>query len=190
MQVLKPEIREKILTVTERLFYENGFSGTPTRRIAENVGISVSNLYKYFANKEEIFSAIVDPFYHRTKGDMTALFHEKHAEMDTRIMDIVTQQLISLMMTNRRKFVILMGRSEGTRYANVKDEIITMLATHISESINRAILRNDFILRVFARNFFEGILNIAENSTGDVTFVTDNVSALVRYHMAGIAEFY
>lgn len=190
MQMLKPEIREKILRVAERLFYETGFSGTSTRCIAKEVGISVSNLYKYFTDKEAIFSAIADPFYHRTKSNLAALFHEEHAEMDSRVIDIVTQQIISLMMTDRRKFVILMGRSEGTQYGNFKNEVIEMLTKHMSESVNRNILKDDFILRVFARNFFEGILQIAEYSSDKVTFVTDSVSALVRYHMAGIAQFY
>lgn len=189
MQILKPEIREKILTVAERLFYENGFSKTSTRQISEEVGISVSNLYKYFEDKEAIFSAIIAPFYNRTKNNLTELFHEEHQEMDSHIIDIATQQIISLMMTDRRKFVILMGRSEDTHYADFKVRIIEMLTKHLSESVNRQVLKDDFILKVFAENFFEGILKIAENSTTSVTFITDNVSALVRYHMAGIAQF-
>lgn len=190
MQILKPEIREKILIVAERLFYEDGFSQTSTRRIAEDVGISVSNLYKYFADKQAIFSAITDPFYNRTRNNLAELFQEEHADMDPDIMDMATQQIIGLMMNDRRKFVILMGRSEGTPYANFKDEIIEMLTKHLSENVNHQILKDEFILRIFAGNFFEGILKIAENSTGNVTFVTDSISALVRYHMAGIAQFH
>ncbi len=190
MQVLKPEIREKIVTAAERLFYEAGFSGTSTRAIAQDAGISVSNLYKYFADKEAIFAAVVDPFYHRTRRDLAALFNEEHRAMETRVIDMATQQIISMMLTDRRKFVILMGRSEGTGYAPFKEEIIGLLAQHMAESVNPHVLKENFILGVLARNFFEGILQIAENSPGQVTFITDNVSALVRYHMAGIAQFY
>lgn len=190
MQVLKPEIKEKILTVVEGFFFENGFTKTSTRSIAKEVGISVSNLYKYFDNKQAIFSSIADPFYHCTKNNLIVLFQKNYVEMDSHIIDIVIQQIISLMMTNRRKFVILMGRSEGTQYANFKNEIIEMLTKHLSESVNQNVLKNDFILQVFAMNFFEGILKIAENPTSKVTFITDNVSVLVRYHMAGIAQFY
>lgn len=189
MQVLKQEIRDKILTVAERMFYETGYPGTSTRRIAAEVGISVSNLYKYFNDKEAIFSAVADPFYRRTKSNLAALFDEEHAEMDSRVIEVASQHIIGMVMTERKKFVILMGRSEGTKYANFKNEIIEMLAKHMSESVNKSILRDDFILRVFAANFIEGILKIAENATGEVAFITDNVGALVRYHMAGIAEF-
>ena len=190
MQIQKPEIREKILTAAERLFYETGFSRTSTRSIAKEVGISVSNLYKYFTDKQAIFSAIVDPFYHRTRSNLTALFSKEHNEMDAHITDLIIQQIMSMMMTDRRKFVMLLGRSEETKYAHVKTEMIEMMTTHMSESINLDVLSDTFIIGVFARNFMEGILNIAENATGDVTFITDNVSSLVRYHMAGIAQFF
>lgn len=190
MQVLKPEIREKILTVAERLFYEQGFARTTTRDIAQEVNISVSNLYKYFANKQAIFAAIVEPFYHRTGSSLAELFDEEHAAMDSHIIDMATQQIIALVLTDHRRFVILMGRSEGTKYANFKGELIELLTRHLSESVNHATVKDDFILRVLAENFVNGILHIAENYTGNVTFVTDNVGALVRYHMAGIAEFY
>lgn len=189
MQVLKDEIREKILNVAERLFYETGFSETSTRQIAGEVGISVSNLYKYFTDKQAIFSAIAEPFYQHTRSNLEALFSQKHAVTDSGMIDIVVQQLISLMMTERRKFVIVMGRSKGTPYTKFKDEIISMFAKHMAESVNPNSLKDDFILKVLAENFFEGIFKIAENSTGKVTFITDNVGALIRYHMAGMAEF-
>ncbi len=191
MQILKPKIRQKILAVAERLFYEAGFPETPTRQIAEEAGISVSNLYKYFADKEAVFAAIVDPFYQKTRENLAALFQEEHVERDSRICDLATQQIISLMLTDRRKFVLLMGRSAGTRYARFKEEIVTMLAQHMAESIHPNMLKDGFLLQVLAENFFAGILSIAENAGGrEITFITDNVGALVRYHMAGIAEFY
>jgi hypothetical protein len=110
--------------------------------------------------------------------------------MDAHIMNMATQQIIALVLTDHRRFVILMGRSEGTKYAGFKNELIELLAKHLVESVNHTAVRDEFILRVLAGNFLNGILRIAENYTGDVTFVTDNVGALVRYHMAGIAEFY
>jgi hypothetical protein len=51
VQVLKPEIQARILRAAERQFYRSGYEGVPMRRIAAEVRISVSALYKYFANK-------------------------------------------------------------------------------------------------------------------------------------------
>lgn len=189
MQVLKPEIREKILAAAEELFYETDYAGTSMRKIAENVGISFSNLYKYFDDKQALFAAIIDPFYHRIQTDLTSLFNEEHPPMELGIIERVTQQIIHLVQTDRRKFVILMGRSTETPYANFRDEVVGMLAKHMSKSVNPNLLRNDFILPVLASNFFEGILKIAESSNNEPSFITDNVHTLVRYHMAGIAQF-
>ncbi|RMD03073.1 TetR/AcrR family transcriptional regulator [Clostridium autoethanogenum] len=63
MQVLKEKIRDKILKADENIFYEKGFKDTTTRSIAKAVGISVSNLYLYYENREVIFTGVVDEFY-------------------------------------------------------------------------------------------------------------------------------
>lgn len=189
MQVLKPEIRKKILNNAEKLFYERGFQETSTRSIANKVDISVSNLYNYFDTKQDIFAAVVEPFYQNTKNTLISLFGEEDDE-NKDIIDMITAQIIRMIIKDRRKFVILMGRSKGTKYANFRNEVIEMLAEHMYDNINHNLLKDDFILQVFASNFFAGILKIAEKSSGEIMFITGNVSALVKYHMAGIAQFY
>lgn len=54
------ERREQILRVAMKLFSENGFSGTTTRVIAGAAGISEATVFKHFANKEELYTAILD----------------------------------------------------------------------------------------------------------------------------------
>jgi AcrR family transcriptional regulator len=189
MQVLKPEIQERILAVAERLFYERGFANTSMRNIANEVGISVSNLYKYFRNKDALFHAIVDPFYHRLKAQMVRVFQEHHHGMAQGVLALVTTQLTQLIKEDCHRFVIIMGRSTGTKYAHVKEEIVTMLTEHLYDSVDKHAIKERFILRVLAKHFFAGVLEIAEHYQGDDTFLTDNVSVLVAYHLAGIDQF-
>ncbi len=54
------ERREQVLRVAMKLFSENGFSGTTTREIAGAAGISEATVFKHFANKEELYTAILD----------------------------------------------------------------------------------------------------------------------------------
>ncbi len=42
-------------------FLEYGFNDASMRRIAASAGMSASGLYKHFASKEEMFSALVEP---------------------------------------------------------------------------------------------------------------------------------
>lgn len=54
------ERRQQILTEAMRLFSEDGFRGTTTKKIAEASGISEAMVFRHFANKDELYSAILD----------------------------------------------------------------------------------------------------------------------------------
>jgi AcrR family transcriptional regulator len=54
------ERRRQILQVAMRLFSEKGFSGTTTKEIAQRAGVSEAMVFRHFANKDELYSAILD----------------------------------------------------------------------------------------------------------------------------------
>lgn len=54
------ERRKQILEVAMRLFSKNGFAGTTTKKIAEAAGVSEAMVFKHFANKDELYSDILD----------------------------------------------------------------------------------------------------------------------------------
>ncbi len=54
------ERREQIVHAAVELFSRKGFRGTTTREIAEFVGISEAGLFKYFATKEDLYTAIIE----------------------------------------------------------------------------------------------------------------------------------
>ena len=60
MQVLKEDIRGRILTVARQQFGQKGYSKTSMREIAELSGVGVGNIYNYFTNKDELFREVDD----------------------------------------------------------------------------------------------------------------------------------
>ncbi|HBR18511.1 MAG: hypothetical protein A3G39_03300 [Deltaproteobacteria bacterium RIFCSPLOWO2_12_FULL_43_16] len=50
----------QIVKVAMRLFSQKGFKGTTTREIAKEAGISEAIIFKHFAKKEDLYSAIID----------------------------------------------------------------------------------------------------------------------------------
>ena len=52
---------ESIIEAATAEFLEYGFKDASMRRIASAAGMSASGLYKHFAGKEEMFSALVEP---------------------------------------------------------------------------------------------------------------------------------
>ena len=54
------ERRLQILRVAMRLFSQRGFRGTTTKEIAQAAGVSEAMVFRHFATKEELYSAILD----------------------------------------------------------------------------------------------------------------------------------
>src|SRR5437868_14077958 len=50
----------QILRVAMRLFSQHGFRGTTTKEIAQAAGVSEAMVFRHFATKEELYSAILD----------------------------------------------------------------------------------------------------------------------------------
>lgn len=54
------ERRQRIVEAAVELFSRKGFRGTTTREIAEAAGISEAMIFKHFATKRELYSAIIE----------------------------------------------------------------------------------------------------------------------------------
>lgn len=54
------ETRDRVIEVAVDLFSRKGFNGTSIRAIAHAMGMSISNIYHYFGNKEGLMVAILE----------------------------------------------------------------------------------------------------------------------------------
>ena len=52
MQVLKDDIKKRILNAAKQEFAKRGFIKTSMRDIAKGAGVGVGNLYNYFPSKD------------------------------------------------------------------------------------------------------------------------------------------
>lgn len=60
-QILKDEQRSRIITAAKEEFLSQGYQKASMRLIAKNAKMTVGNLYRYFANKEELIWVITAP---------------------------------------------------------------------------------------------------------------------------------
>jgi hypothetical protein len=81
-----------------------------------------------------------------------------------------------------------MDKSNGTKYASLKDEMMTSLEKHISKDIQES-YKDEYMIKIFVRNFFYGIIEIAKQYKND-DWAFKNISLLVQYHMNGISILY
>jgi AcrR family transcriptional regulator len=189
MQILKPEIRNKILFVAEQIFYKKGFSETSTREIAKEVDISVSNLYCYFLNKEDLFNTIIDEYYKNFTQRLQDFFkHQDDVKFLQENATRISQFLYEIVKSERKKFVILFERSNKTKYALFKSTFIENLENHIRSGVNSS-YKDEYIISVLTRNFLNGIIDLAYNYKND-EWLYSNIKLLVDYHITGISIIY
>ena len=61
-QVLKDDIKNRILHVAVEMFKNYGYAKTSMKNIATEAKVAVGNLYRYFNSKEDLYNEIIKEF--------------------------------------------------------------------------------------------------------------------------------
>ncbi len=125
MQTLKTDTRKRILIVSKRLFLKKGFRETTTRDIASEAGINLSNLYHYFASKDELFRVLLKPAtdtlesmlneHHGIKGeDILSMKEEGYVEA-------TLEEYMDAIRKYRNLLKLLLFKSQGSSLEGFKE---------------------------------------------------------------------
>jgi len=125
MQILKTDIRKRILVVSRKLFMEKGFRGTTTREIAREAGITLSNLYHYYSSKDDLFCHLLKP----ATGALEKLLDERHGEEGYDIStiqaddyaDIELDEYMAVIRRHRSSLKMLLFKSQGSSLEGYKE---------------------------------------------------------------------
>jgi AcrR family transcriptional regulator len=120
-QVLKDEVRERILAAALAVFAERGFTGATMSAIAERAGVGTASTYRYFPGKRELFDALVTPalaerferlLERRVRGLARAALAEAPGGPPT-----FGEEMLGFWTEHRLAVVVLLDRADGTPYA-------------------------------------------------------------------------
>jgi len=187
MQVLKDEVRERILISAENLFYQYGYAGTTARKIAEQSGTSVSNLYKYFKNKEEIFQETLSEYSKTVWKEFESILNHDHSGNPNSIEpESIVKKIVSGIVRDKKRFVILIEGSKGTVFENYHKKLINNLALHIQAF--PAISSNSFFAFLIAENLILSLVRLVKKRSGNEELLND-VWLLMKYHFFGMDFF-
>lgn len=192
MQYKKDEIKERIDAAALAVFAEKGYKSAKISDISERAAVSVGNIYRYYKSKDEIFYANVDEnFIEEAK----ALLAEKIFAMEARDdlsparqeeFWLVNEEVISFMVENRCKMIIVFGKSEGTKYEGAKGELVEYILRKAKESI--AAQPAAFTAGIIYNNLIDMVLSILKESADSKT-VAEYLRTVNTYHMFGISVF-
>ena len=131
MPIDKTANHEKIIAAAKKEFLTYGFTDASMRRIAAAAGMSASGLYKHFASKEEMFSALVDPAYQ----GLLALFRQEAGDQEQLIGtgDLSVWETsndarlaVSYIYDHLDAFRLITCKSQGTKYESFLHDLAVL----------------------------------------------------------------
>ncbi|MFA8436717.1 MAG: TetR/AcrR family transcriptional regulator [Marinifilaceae bacterium] len=125
MQVKKEEVRREILRIAKNEFIEKEFKGTSMRDIAKKAGVSLSNIYNYFRNKDEIYVQILTPLLQAIDKTMEEHNGDENITTDIFLSEEYQKQQIhlftQLIEEYRVEFRMLLCHSHGSSLQNYRE---------------------------------------------------------------------
>lgn len=137
MQVLKDDIKRKILEAAQQEFHHHGFSKASMRDIASKAGVGVGNLYNYYSGKDELFRAVLAPVV----SACYSMFDRHHGEYGKDAISMTQENYLlsavadymSILKENRTLLKILLFKAQGSSLENFKVEFTDRATVQVKE---------------------------------------------------------
>lgn len=196
-QVLKPEVRARILGAALALFAQRGVARTTMQDIARSAGMAVANLYRYYPSKEELFDAAV-PRATVTRFEQllerSVQAHAHLAGLPRPRDETAAGALLEFWIEQRLVVIVLLDRAQGSVHEPFAQRFVERLvALSIAEirmaypgvGVNR---EARLVLTQIFDNTRRTIAALLE-SCPDPPAIRRAVSAFRSYQVAGLAAF-
>ena len=124
---------ERIHAAAQAEFLKKGYQGASLRNIVKTAGVTTGALYGYYDSKEALFAALVDESYRHVLDTYRAAvfgFEALRPEEQVAQMGDVgkncMRELLTYMDARRPIFHLSLERAEGTTYAALIDQMVTL----------------------------------------------------------------
>ena len=195
-QVLKDSVRKQIANAAERLFAKVGYKKATVVMIANEASVATGNIYKYYANKGELFNSIItnefaEDFKLLTRNRVEVLNDPSKSESVRSIESGEAGRFLRFCIENRLKIIIVLSKAEGSKYESFAEEYIRSMTEQTMGTLPIAYpnLKNTKVFRfTFNRMLLDtvrGLVSILENYEDEEQIVEAFVIGWA-YHYAGI----
>ncbi len=152
-----PTIRESILKAARTEFTRAGYKGASLRKIAQEVGIVVSNIYNYYESKDDLFRAVLQPLL----SDIDRMLYRHNDEefltlsvfTDESYQDKMMEDSLTIVRKHRDILHLALFQSGGSSLENYRNDLIRRQA-QIGEEYLRLMKQRFPNLRVDVSPFF------------------------------------
>ena len=183
-QVLKDEIRENILNAALVEFYEKGFARATMRSIAAGAGVPAGLIYSYYNNKEALFDEVLRPVLYDWKKVFAADSQHYEGVGFERLSEDERKCIVNL-LRHRREFIILIDKSEKTKYEGEKEILIQQIEDHLNVHKEQISDYDPVYIHIIASNFVDGMLQIMYHYKGE-KWAMNILNRLTKTYLQGI----
>lgn len=184
VQVLKPEVRDRIVAAACEEFFARGYDGASMTGIARRARVSTSNIYRYFPDKSALFdAALPDELI------------ERHDELlDERIAALLepidatdaATELLDFWLEHRLAIAILLDHTGDTTRAGYRHQFVERLVHHVTSQLDTTPSPARLaVLRVVFDNTRRAIAHILR--TDDADTIRDMIETFWSYQIPGLA---
>lgn len=195
----KPEVRDAILRAAGQAFAEGGLEGAVLGDIVARAGTSIGNLYKYFANKHELFAAFLpDEFTTELQKRVRARVLALRSEDDPLQLSAghaylrASDDLLGFTLDHRDRVVFLLLRAAGTKHEKFVRDLVRLLvglATDYARSAHPAVSLTPAKKRALTRIYLAFVATLgailAEERSDQAA--REGLRHHTAYHLSGLA---
>jgi AcrR family transcriptional regulator len=196
-QVLKAEVRERILSAALAAFAARGYASATMSEIARGAEMAVANLYRYYPSKEELFEAAVPrSAVERFEALLERSVHA-HAAVAGLSRDPDTSgasELLDFWIAQRLLVVVLLDRARGSVHESFAERFVERLVKLSVAEIRRAhpqvVVTRE--ARLVLRQIFENtrrMIAVLLEECRDERAIRRAVAAFRSYQVGGLAAF-
>ncbi|WP_229750596.1 TetR/AcrR family transcriptional regulator [Paenibacillus nasutitermitis] len=193
-------MKKNILRSALREFNRLGYRDASMRQIADTAGITPGNIYRYFASKEKMLHELLQPTYEQFVGYMLEIKQDLEdvsaMEPDNSLAFLhkIQSTIVRLFNQSSLELSVLMNKSEGSPYENVKQELTTVTYSILEKAFHtfqngtaRLQDEENQSAHMIASTIVEGMcIILREYEDGDT--IERLVDELVRIYFTGIGD--
>ena len=157
--------KDKLISAARKDFLEHGYKNASLRRICSEAQVTTGALYFFFNGKEDLFEEVI--------REPLRLFNELfqktvNLEMnDPKTFEKTEEEMIDFLLKYRQEVLIILDKSEGTKYEGFKQQYINSLENVFMSFFEKHIKDPDpDLVRVITRMRLNSYLEIISGDYG------------------------
>ncbi len=187
MQYLKKEIRESIIAAAIDEFKEHGYADASIRNIANNAEISLGNIYRYFANKEALYFAVINPFLSSIKQVI-----EQDIVFESSDMRQASDTLVKFLVEHSDELLII-RKGNSVHYEAFIDYLVQSISSKIKEMMKNSFpeiddkIKNEGFYNAVAEGFLTSLFKVLSKDA-PLEVQKRNVSELITFYFGHMGD--